>query len=337
MKEITVAASPNIALIKYWGKRDAKLNLPNNSSISITLSGNLNTITSVSFPGNINVDTLIIDGEKQDWHGSNQKINYMKEILQEMKKIAGISDNVLIESKNSFPSSAGLASSASGAAALVFALAKSFELDLSSKDLSILARRISGSACRSLFGGFVVWHKGIKEDGLDSFAEQIADESYWPEIRDVIALVNPSRKKISSSEGHERTAKTSSLYPNRPAFAESAAIKLIDAIKARDFNSLAEITMRDSNNMHATMLDSWPPIIYLEGASIEIIKGIHSLNEAHGKNIAAYTFDAGPNAHIITLDRHLSEIKGMLNEIEGIKDILVASPGKAPYELAKPI
>ncbi|MGC8496340.1 MAG: diphosphomevalonate decarboxylase [Candidatus Micrarchaeia archaeon] len=328
----TAIATPNIALVKYWGKRgDGSLNLPNNSSVSFTLSENtLNTKTSVAIAPNINEDMIYINGELQTKDQANEKTTFITRIIKEMKEKAGVRDNLLVVSNNSFPTGSGLASSASGASALVFALNALLGLKMDSRNLSIIARKISGSACRSVIGGFVYWRKGELEDGSDSYAEQIAPYSYW-DLVDIIGIVDEARKKVSSSQGHSATVKTSVFYKSRPEYAEKNARSVVDAVRGRDFAALAEVVMRDSNNMHASMLDTWPPIRYLNDKSWSIIEAVHDLNMRNGESIAAYTFDAGPNAHIITTTKHVNEVKKMLLGVlgEGSR-ILEAQVGSGP-------
>jgi diphosphomevalonate decarboxylase len=330
-KIYTARGSPNIALIKYWGRRDDALNLPNNSSISMTLDDNLNTTTSIIFSDKIKSDAVYINGSRQDSGAlMSEKLSFTISIINKMKELAGTKSNFLMVSKNSFPSDVGLASSASGAATLVYVANTALELKLPGKELSKIARQISGSACRSIFGGIVRWDRGLMPDGSDSFAEQIVPKEYWADLIDVIAITSQSKKKVPSSEGHKITVKTSPLYRNRPSFAEDGVKRSIDAIKKKDFDTLAELIMRDSNNMHATMLDSWPPIMYLNDVSREIINAVDGLNKAHGQNVAAYTFDAGPNAHIITLQKHSAEIKEALSKIPGVQNVMVSEMGSGP-------
>lgn len=330
-KIYTARGSSNIALIKYWGRRDDLLNLPNNSSISMTLDENLSTTTSVIFSDKIKEDMIYINGKKQDKSVTgNEKLSFTINAINRMKRLASIESNFLVSSNNSFPPDVGLASSASGGATLVYVVNAALGLNLAEKELSKIARQISGSACRSIFGGLVKWNKGSMPDGSDSFAEQIVPQDYWPDFTDIIAIVSESKKKVSSSEGHKLTVRTSQLYKTRPPFADEGVRKSIDAIRRKDFSSLAELIMRDSNNMHATMLDSWPPIIYFNDVSKEIISSIHNLNQAHGENIAAYTFDAGPNAHIITLQKHEKEIKESLSKLSGILNIITSKVGSGP-------
>jgi diphosphomevalonate decarboxylase len=330
----TAVGTPNIAIVKYWGRRDNALNLPHNPSLSITLDERLNTRTSVLFSDRLREDGLYINGKLQNLNDkSNEKVAFSKAALDRMRHVAKVKTHALIVSENSFPSSAGLASSASGAATLVFALAGSLELNSDRKELSIMARQISGSACRSLFGGIVLWKKGTRSDGSDSHAQQFVDERYWPEVIDLIAIISDNAKKVSSSTGHAQTVATSSLYKSRPAVAEQNVRAALDAIKKKDFDTLAKITMQDSNSLHAVCLDTFPPIFYMNDTSREIAYAIHEINDENGSNIAAYTFDAGPNAHIITTRKNKTAIRKVLGGIDGISEILEVGQGSGPRRL----
>ncbi|MCL5239431.1 MAG: diphosphomevalonate decarboxylase [Candidatus Marsarchaeota archaeon] len=331
-KVYTAVGSPNIALVKYWGKRDEKRILPHNSSISITLSLPLYTKTSILFSKKLRKDEIYINGMKQDLDDREARERFST--IDKFREMAKSKTKALVVSYNSFPSSAGIASSASGAATLAFVASKALGLSMSQREMSIMARQISGSACRSLFGGFVKWEKGTRRDGSDSYARQIADENHWPALVNLIAIVSKSKKHISSRAGMKQTVGTSSLYKSRPGYAETASARLERAIRARDFETLAEITMKDSNSMHATMLDTWPPILYMNDVSRRIVLRIHELNENAGKTIAAYTFDAGPNAHIITLNKHKKKVLNAVSSVSGVIEVLESRPGRGPRLVA---
>ena len=328
----TAVGTPNIALVKYWGKRNDKLNLPANSSLSMTLDESLATRTSVLFSKKLKEDALYINGERQQTRGgTEEKVLFTMGVLDAMRAQAGTKAHCLVVSRNAFPTGAGLASSAAGAATLVFVLSKALGLKSSSmRDLSVLARRISGSGCRSLFGGFVKWDRGSRRDGLDSYAEQVADSRHWPDIVDVIAIVAGGRKKVPTAEGHARTVATSRLFTQRPVVAEANFRGAVNAVEDRDFATLSTIVMRDSNNMHATCMDAYPPIMYLNDKSREIIEAVHLLNESEGRQIAAYTFDAGPNAHIITRKGDAVKVRAVVERIVGRENIILAGQGEGP-------
>ena len=237
-----------------------------------------------------------------------------------------------IVSVNNFPTAAGLASSAAGFAALIRAIADLYQLPQSPTDLSRIARQGSGSACRSLMGGYVAWDMGEAADGSDSCARMIAPRSYWPSIRALILVVSAAKKGISSTAGMQATCATSALFKTRTSVVvphEMAAMQL--AIQDRDFASFAKITMRESNSFHASCLDTDPPIFYLNDVSRAAIKMVEMLNERAGKAVAAYTFDAGPNAVIYYLEENeglvLGSFKTVLSGVEGF-----AKSGKTPVK-----
>lgn len=331
-KVFTALGSPNIAFIKYWGKRDEKLILPYNSSVSLTLSADvLHTTTSVLFSKKLKEDSLYIDGQKQDI--KNKEIQERLWIINEMRKKAKTDAKVLIVSENDFPAASGLASSASGIATLVYAMNEALGLNLGQKELSIIARKGSGSSCRSIFGGIVAWRRGRNPNGTDSYAEQLFNENYWPDIIDIIAITSQVRKKVSSRAGMKQTVETNPLFKSRPDSAEARMEKVIGAYGKKDFNQLAEHIMADSNEMHALMFSTRPSIRYLNPVSFEIMDIIEGLNMGSGRNVAAYTFDAGPNAHIITLKKHKEDVLSALSFLEDSNDIIeikTAGAGTGP-------
>ncbi len=244
-------------------------------------------------------------------------------------------------SHNNFPTAAGLASSASGFAALVASLAALYKLPASPSTLSLIARQGSGSACRSLFGGFVAWEMGAKSDGSDSLAIEIAPQAHWPEMQALICVVSDDKKGTSSTSGMQRTVETSLLLQHRINEVVPARMKAItEAIKARDFDSFAKITMADSNQFHAVALDTEPPIFYMNDVSRAIIALIVEYNRASvaagGKLKAAYTFDAGPNAVIYAPAENLREIVELIvsyfPQAHPFKDVFGLFAGAGPKE-----
>lgn len=335
----TARATANIAFIKYWGKRgDGSINLPLNPSISMTLDEGLAATTTVHLAEQNGEDELWLNGKREEMRGgaASEKSRYIQRTLDHMRALARDQRHAVVVSENSFPTGSGLASSAAGGAALVVALDSALKLGLSGEAMSVIARTISGSACRSLFGGIVKWQAGAREDGTDSYSVQVAAPGHWPELMDIIAVVDASKKKVSSSEGHMATAKTGVLMRERIGFAEEGTARAVDAVMRRDFGALAETIMRDSNSLHAVMLDTWPPIIYLNDASKEIIEAVHEMNGHEGRNIAAYTFDAGPNAHIITTEADRQRVLDMLRGIKGVRSIIESRQGGGPRVIEDP-
>lgn len=216
-------------------------------------------------------------------------------------------------SENNFPTAAGLASSAAGFAALVRALADLYALPSTPTELSRVARQGSGSACRSLFGGYVAWEKGGALDGSDSLAVQVAPASHWPGMRAAVLVVSAAKKDVSSTNGMQATVATSRLFRHR---ADVVVPERMEAMKAaiqkRDFEAFAGLTMADSNQFHAVCLDTLPPIFYLNDVSRASIRVVEEINRVAGKSIAAYTFDAGPNCVIYYEQENEALILGVL-------------------------
>ncbi|KAF2840693.1 Diphosphomevalonate decarboxylase [Patellaria atrata CBS 101060] len=322
----STTAPVNIAVIKYWGKRDPSLNLPTNSSLSVTLSqSDLRTHTTASCSSSFSTDSLLLNGSPQDVSGGRtqacfRELRSLRATLehqdQSLPKLALLP--LKLVSENNFPTAAGLASSAAGFAALVRAISDLYELPANPTELSKIARQGSGSACRSLFGGYVAWEKGTASDGSDSVAYEVAPASHWPSMRALILVVSAAKKGVSSTTGMQTTVKTSTLFPARAADVVPARMREMSyAIEKRDFETFGRITMRDSNSFHATCLDTYPPIFYMNDVSRAAIRAVEAINEAAGKIVAAYTFDAGPNAVIYYLQESHSVVAGRFQEILG--------------------
>ncbi|XP_051579778.1 diphosphomevalonate decarboxylase [Myxocyprinus asiaticus] len=318
---VTCTAPVNIAVIKYWGKRDEDLILPVNSSLSVTLhQDQLKTTTTVAGSSSFQEDRMWLNGKEED-----MKHPRLQSCLREIRRLArkrrntgdpasdviSVSHKLHICSVNNFPTAAGLASSAAGYACLVYTLSQLFGVD---SNLSVVARQGSGSACRSLYGGFVQWKMGERSDGEDSVAEQVESESHWPQIRVLILVVSAEQKSVGSTSGMRTSVETSPLLKYRAdAVVPCRMEEMIMAIRQRDFAAFAELTMKDSNQFHATCLDTYPPIFYLNDISHSIINLVHHYNQHYRETRVAYTFDAGPNAVIYTLQEHLPEFVELLH------------------------
>lgn len=322
----TCECTPNNALIKYWGKRDEKLFLPTNSSFSVCMDEQLVTRTTVVFSPEFKQDEGWLDGKNL----SADEMSSATKIFNLLRAKAKKNWFGRFASKNDFPTAAGFASSASGMAALAIAGAAALGLKLSLQELSIIARQGSGSACRSVLGGFVEWRKGEKADGSDSFAVQVASPGYWPELRCVIAIVAEEKKKVSSRSGMKQTIQTSSLFQQRLKQMPQKLEQAKQFVLSKNLPALLELVMRESNSMHACMLDTFPPVTYLNDSSRQVISAIHQLNEAKGAVIAGYTFDAGPNAHVYTVEKHVAEVKKLLEGLDGVKKTIVSKVGAGP-------
>ncbi|KAK0655382.1 GHMP kinase [Cercophora newfieldiana] len=226
-------------------------------------------------------------------------------------------------SENNFPTAAGLASSAAGLATFMRAIANLYELPASPSELSLIARQGSGSgsACRSLFGGYVAWRIGSAADGSDSMADQVVEAAHWSEMRALILVVSAAKKGVSSTSGMQQTVATSGLYQERITRVVPQNMDAMEkAIKERDFAAFAEVTMRDSNSFHATCADTYPPIFYMNDVSRAAIRAVEAINAAAGRTVAAYTFDTGPNAVIYYLEQDTEAVVGTFYHVLGDMD-----------------
>ncbi|GGJ95989.1 diphosphomevalonate decarboxylase [Lentibacillus kapialis] len=314
-------AHTNIALIKYWGKRDEPLILPMNSSLSLTLDG-FYTATSVDFRNDLSTDHFYLN--EQFVTGAEK--NRVTAFLDRIRAAAGKPDAFAeIHSTNHVPTAAGFASSASGFAALAAAAAKAIGLSADEQQLSILTRQGSGSACRSVYGGFVEWEKGTLSDGSDSYAVPVASANYW-DIRVAAVILSSAEKKILSREGMRRTVDTSAYYP---AWVDSipndlAAIK--EGIAAKDIEKVGEIAEANCLRMHATTLAANPPFSYWQSTTVSIMQTVQDLR-ATGVP-AFFTIDAGPNVKVLYTPEHEEKVRNMLQNITGVHDVKVSKPGE---------
>ncbi|KAH8342232.1 hypothetical protein KR059_008838 [Drosophila kikkawai] len=320
MFSVTCVAPVNIALIKYWGKRHEDLILPVNDSLSMTLSTNeLCAKTTITASKSFEHNRMWLNGEEVSIEESSRLTRCLKEVrrlaLATGSQKVSPSWKVHIASVNNFPTAAGLASSAAGYACLVYSLARLYEIPFSD-ELTTVARQGSGSACRSLFGGFVQWHRGVLDNGTDSVAKQIVSSQHWPNMHVLILVVNDQRKKTASTRGMQNAVNTSTLLHHRADKVVPERInQLREAIQNRDFQTFGEITMRDSNQFHAIAMDTYPPCVYMNDVSHEIVSFVHSYNNAMGSLHAAYTFDAGPNACLYVLAEHVPQLVDAIQKV----------------------
>ncbi|KAI4169632.1 MAG: hypothetical protein LQ343_005571 [Gyalolechia ehrenbergii] len=326
----STTAPVNIAVIKYWGKRFPPLNLPTNSSLSVTLSqADLRTHTTASCSPTFSPpDTLHLNSAPQPL--ATPRPTACLSALRSLRSALESANPALpplstyplrLCSKNNFPTAAGLASSAAGFAALVRAIADLYSLPHSPTELSLIARQGSGSACRSLLGGYVAWDMGHQDTGADSKARLVAPRSHWPEMRALILVVSAEKKGVSSTIGMQATVQTSPLFQARTEKVVPKAMgEMETAILERNFEAFARITMRESNSFHATCLDTDPPIFYLNDVSRAAIRGVEDVNERRGKVVAGYTFDAGPNCVVYYLEEEGDFVAGAFKEILGGKE-----------------
>ncbi len=310
-----VRAHANIALIKYWGKEDEVLAIPNNSSLSLTLD-KFYTETEVEFSSEFTSDEFYLNGVKDD--ATLSKVSNFTDLFRKLK---GINDRVIVRSVNYVPTAAGLASSASAFAALGKAINVALDLNLSDEELSTYVRQGSGSATRSLYGGLVQWTKGNSHES--SKAVRIDPANF--DIGMVVVIVNSKEKKISSREGMKQTVLTSPFYPAWPSEAEKDLDLMKVAIKNQDLEAIGKIAENNALKMHATMMAANPAIIYMEEKSMQAIRLVHELR---AEGITAYfTMDAGPNVKIICQLSQAEVIKAKLLKEFNEEEIIVTGVG----------
>lgn len=315
----TASAHPNIALVKYWGKRDERLILPHQSSLSVTLAP-LKVVTTVEFSGKDGADEVELNGKRAV--GSEEaRVRATLDLIRASKAGLGAAKVV---SAGDFPAAAGLASSAAGFAALAVAarVAAGFKRDWKAE--SILARQGSGSACRSIQGGVCVWRKGSEPDGSDSYAEQIFGENHWPQLRLLVAMVSREEKEVKSRDGMRSAVETSPYYPAWARDAEREVNPALDAIRARDLDRLGHLAERNAWRMHASSMAADPPLCYLKPKTLEVIE---SLREERKKGVPVYfTLDAGPNPVILTDAAHEDRAVELLRA-HGAAEVVRCHPG----------
>ncbi|MGV3311110.1 diphosphomevalonate decarboxylase [Streptococcus suis] len=316
-------AHTNIALIKYWGKRDKQLFLPMNSSLSLTLDA-FYTDTKVIFDSDLTADEFYLNGILQD----SKEILKISRFLDLFCEYIGERTFARVESLNFVPTAAGLASSASAFAALTLATATALGLNLSREELSTLARRGSGSSTRSLFGGFVEWDMGT--GSADSMSHPI-DDADW-DIGMIVLAVNTGQKKIASREGMDHTVATSPFYQAWVDTAQEDLQAIKQAIVDRDFEQVGQITEHNGMKMHATTLSANPPFTYWSADSLLAQEAVRQVREESG--LSAYmTMDAGPNIKVLCRASQMAELVDGLSQYLPKEKIITSLPGPAAYVL----
>lgn len=314
----TAKAFSNIAFIKYWGNVDDNLRIPANPSLSMNLDG-LYTETTVHWSTDAAAHQLILNGKEADGASLKRVADY----LDSVKSLYDIAGCARVESTNNFPIGVGIASSASAFAALALSASASAGLDLSESELSALARLGSGSASRSIPGGFVEWLPG--DSHASSFANSVASPGHW-DLVDLIAIVDVKHKAVGSTQGH-KLAPTSDLQQARVSGASQRLETCKQALLSKDFEIFAEVVELDSDTMHAVMMTSTPPLMYWQPTSVAIMQAVRRWrNEGLA---VCYTMDAGPNVHCLCLADDADEVMVRLTQIAGVQDILRATAGGA--------
>lgn len=323
MKATAIAPS-NIAFTKYWGKKDEVLRLPENGSISMCLS-NLLTTTTVEFDKKYKKDEVTIFNSHPERakrvEGSEETMRVIKH-LDRIRKLAKSNVKAKVVSKNNFPASHGLSSSASGFAALTVAAAKASGLNLSEKQLSILARQGSGSACRSIPNGFVEWLDGNTSE--TSYAKTIFSPNYW-KIANVVAIVSTEKKEVSTSEGQE-SASSSPFLKERLRGMKSKNLILKKLIRTKNFQKFGELIESEALELHSIFLTQTPPLIYLTPESLRLIKMIPRWRK---EGLPVYfTVNTGQDVHLIVKQKNIKKLQNKLKNLKFVKEVIVNYPSE---------
>lgn len=315
MTKATAISPANVAFIKYWGKKDAKNNIPFNDSLSMNLSNCLTT-TTVEFATKYQKDRIFIGTREV----KDSKADRVIDIINIVRGQAGIESKVKVVSHNNFPSDAGIASSASAFSALALAASAAAGLKLSSKKLSMLARLGSGSACRSIPDGFAYWRAGTSHE--TSYASMLAPANHW-DLVDIVAVVDHTAKKSSSTQGHS-VALTSPHYKTRQAELKRRIRLIKKAILAKDFKTFGEVLEEEAVCLHVMAMTSRPPIFYWKQGTFQVI---HKLMEWRNEGLLSYfTMDAGANVHVICRTKDASLIQRRLKKLSEVLTTIVNKP-----------
>lgn len=314
MKTVRVRALANLALVKYFGKRDIHLNLPAAGSVSVTLEP-LETITEVSLDPSLTKDEVWLGGGLADAKFETRVSRFLGLVRQLVEEESFFR----VSTTNRFPTAAGLASSASGFAALALAATRCAGLKLGENELSALARRGSGSAARSIPGGVALWRAGVRSDGEDSFATSILPPDAW-DLRVVVGVSDFGRKAVGSTDAMEHTRKTSPFYESWIQSTFGDLEDAVRAVQARDFRTLGEVTERSALSMHAAALAARPAIPFWNGTTIEALHLVRRLR--HDGLDVYFTCDAGPQPKALCTSKSVGDVVGALGNLPGIKSVI---------------
>ena len=315
MMKATAMAPANIAFIKYWGKRSDALRIPLNDSISMNISSAMTT-TTVEFSSTFTQDDISFNDESIS---ESERQRILKH-LDRIRRLAHKQIYAKVVTKNSFPKGTGIASSASGFAALSLAGARAIGVSLSEKELTILARLGSGSAARSIPDGFVWWHAGKKSK--DSYAESLYPATWW-NICDMVCIVSKETKKISSTDGMD-AVKTSTNWRSRVQQIPEKITAMQEALRTKNIHAFGTLIEEDAISMHCVMMTQKPPLFYWNDATLRVIDYIYTLRESGIP--AYYTMDAGPNVHVLCEEKNMEIVNTTLQKVAGVQSVIVNAP-----------
>jgi diphosphomevalonate decarboxylase len=320
IRKATFVACANLALIKYWGNRNDALRLPMTSSLSLNLD-NAFTTTTVEFQAGLPADSVILDGVPATPSAAARISRHLDLLLT----LAATDTRAHVVSRNNFPMGAGIASSASGFAALTCAAAWALGLDLPGRELSRLARRGSGSAARSVPGGFVEWY--ASDDDGQSFAETIAPPDHWP-LYDLVAIVASGEKSVGSTEGHA-LAHSSPLYQARVAQVARDLPAMRRAILDRDFSTLSNLAESDTLSMHAVMMTSRPSLLYWSPGTVAVMHAVQAWRRDGLP--CCFSIDAGPNVHVLATPSAAPEVAARLRALPLVTNLIECGVGPGAH------
>jgi diphosphomevalonate decarboxylase len=304
----TAVAHPNIALVKYWGKSDERLILPAAGSLSLTLDV-FPTTTTVTLDSGLLQDTVELDGHAATQETTGRVRAFLDLVRSRVTDTRAVLPHARVVTRNAVPTGAGLASSAAGFAALAVAAGAAYGLRSHRTELSRLARRGSGSACRSIVPGLAIWHAGNDET---SFAEPVPG----PDLGMVVVVVNRRGKKVSSREAMRRTRDTSPYYTAWVRSAQEDLALAVDALANDDLAALGAVIESNALRMHAAIAACRPPIRYLAPASVGVFDAAEALR---ADGLEAYaTADAGPNVVLVCRADRVAEVRKALADRLGI-------------------
>ncbi|MDH3744998.1 MAG: diphosphomevalonate decarboxylase [Acidobacteriota bacterium] len=324
----TVAAPSNIAFVKYWGTRDEARTIPYNPSISMTLTHCVSTCTVEYRAEGYDADEVLLRNESGSFGAAPE--DFARGVfrhLARLKEWAGVKGSFRVATQNSFPTGAGMASSASGFAALALATAAALGRQVDGAEASRLAILSgSGSAARSVLGGYVEW-----PPPNDTAAWQIAPPEHW-DLRDVVAVVDSSPKEISSREGHRR-APTSPYWDRRLEALPERLESVRRALAEREFDALGAVLEEEAVDLHLIAMSSRPPIFYWTAGTLEVLRRVRELRE---EGVAAYaTIDAGPNVHLIAKPDAERRLVSALEDSAYVQSVIVDRVGAGPRTLTE--
>jgi diphosphomevalonate decarboxylase len=315
----TAIAPSNLALIKYWGKRDVALNVPSTGSISVTLEGLLTT-TTVEFREALEADVVRLDGRSEA-----ADVARISRFLDLVRERAGVRLYAEVDTRNGFPTGAGLASSASGFAALALACDAALGMELGAAGLSALARRGSGSAARSFFDGYAEMRAGHAADGSDAYAVPLGGPEILP-LDVLVCVTTTERKSVGSTEGMQRTERTSPYHAAWLGTTEGALDQMRDALRAGDLDRVGALAEESCLRMHASMLAASPALLYWNPVTVALIERVWALRREGAR--AWFSIDAGPQVKVLAAPGTGAALAEVLGAVPGVVRILRTRPGR---------